>query len=304
MPQVVNIECCFCKSSDVSLLYKQKYHKVKRNHGPVNFYKCNTCFSGFTFPLPSPQQLKELYDSFEGGMDNFTRQIRNKNPLTKWFQNCISEALKYSHTSYNTNDSFTWIDIGAGDGELVKLMSQKFPNAKGIAVDFHKRPENLKDCTNITWIQCDLNEPDYYKKISISNFDIVFCITVLEHILKPYNFLDNLIKILGNGKILYLTTPDFGSVTAKLLSSRWPYLTFGEHLNIPSKKGMKILLQTLVKENNLEYKKQIFVAPTVLPYPLNYFLQYYRFNFLSKFFSNEITFNFPTGILKSGLITK
>lgn len=294
------VECCFCQSKNATLLYTEQYHKIKKDHGPITFYKCNDCHSGFTFPLPTAIQLFDLYNSFSGGLDNYTRQMRNNNPLNKWFEICISNALKYCEIPYNTNDSFEWIDIGAGNGELARSMSQKFPRSKGIAIDFHARPEMLEGCPNIQWIECNLNKPDFYQQINMKNPDFVFCITVLEHILNPKLFLDNLIKILGNGKVLYLTTPDFGSIAAKILKSYWPYLIFGEHLNIPSKGGIKILLHRLLKDSGIENKRQFFVEPTILPYPLGYYLQYYHIN--PRFFSgNKMTLNLPTGILKAGV---
>ena len=105
---------------------------------------------------------------------------------------------------------------------------------------------------------------------------------------------------MGDGKVLYLTTPDFGSITAKLLKGYWPYLIFGEHLNIPSKKGIKILIQKLLNDSSTENKKLLFVEPTILPYPFGYYLQFLSIS-STLFSGSRITLNFPTGILKACL---
>jgi 2-polyprenyl-3-methyl-5-hydroxy-6-metoxy-1,4-benzoquinol methylase len=296
------LNCCFCNNKDLSLLYTDQFHKVKKDHGPINFYTCKKCHSGLTFPLPSSKQLENLYSSFVNGMDEVTRNNRDANPLDTWFQQCIDRGIHQLSKEITSKTSFTWIDIGAGKGELASLLSDQYPNSRGLAIDFHSRPELLNTALNVDWLECDLNEPLFSRWIDKNNVDLIFSITVLEHISAPGVFIKNVLPLLNQNGAFYLTVPDFSSIASRLLKSKWPYLLPGEHLNIPSKRGMNILLNNLLHELNLNDKDFIvFVKRIILPYPLRYYLMYFRLNLLSKLFGSSIILKIPTGILEAGI---
>jgi 2-polyprenyl-3-methyl-5-hydroxy-6-metoxy-1,4-benzoquinol methylase len=252
--------------------------------------------------LPSQQQLNELYNSFAEGMDVFIHNNRKKNPLTKWYNQCIAHAIAYFGNGQGLQRNFTWIDIGAGAGELCKLMSERFPGSTGYGIDFHPKPDLLKQLSNVHWHQCNLNDENEIQKLPLKNIDVAFSITVLEHVQHPDVFIKNIIPVINENGVFYLTTPDFSSALARLSGRYWSYIQPGEHLNIPSKKGISILLNRLVSELQLNSSSLVYVKPTVLPYPVSYYLQHFKLSFLSKLFSPTLTSNFPTGILEAGIV--
>lgn len=215
----------------------------------------------------------------------------------KWFKQCTERALKFSIRNYTSNESFLWLDVGAGGGELAKLLSEKFPFAKGVAVDFHSEPDLIKDCNNVEWIQADLNTISF-KDLVNTRFDLVCSITVLEHILSPERFINECLSIINDAGTLYITAPDYGSIASKVFGRFWPYLIWGEHLNIPSRKGILLLLERLSNTNKLLHTK-VFAGPIILPYPLVYYLKYFGFNCIAKVFPRQFCIYFPTGILEA-----
>jgi SAM-dependent methyltransferase len=292
------VSCCFCSSNNVQLAYKQKFHKVKRDHGPYNYFLCRNCRSGFTFPIPNEDDIAALYESFSGGMSNHTRNIRQNNPLREWYEQCIRRILIIDGRKFNSNSIFKWVDIGAGNGELAILMARLFPLSVGYCFDYHHKPDSLISFQNIIWIQCDLNDPNFQDTLGDLRFDLVISITVLEHVLYPKSFLQSLISIINPiGGTLYLTTPDQYSMASKLLKKYWPYLLFGEHINIPSQKGMYLLCSSILS-NYRENNPQINVKPISIPYPVTYYLDHFNLNSIAKFISRNITVNFNTGILE------
>ncbi|MEX6686571.1 class I SAM-dependent methyltransferase [Danxiaibacter flavus] len=296
------INCTFCGSSNTLLLYKHKYHPYITQHGPIDFYKCKYCKSGFTYPLPTSTSLANLYASFCDGLNPNTKKMRLESSFDKWFNQCINNALNYSQKKYTSKDYFTWIDIGAGGGELSKLMSKKFPRSKGVAIDFHPRPKFLDDCKNLEWLQVDLNKKGF-GSIFRSKFDLVFSITVIEHILIPNVFISDCLSIMKNTGTFYITAPAFGSLASRILKGRWSYLIFGEHINIPSKRGIILLMSQ--EANNKQFNKPIiFSRSIILPYPLVYYLKHFGLNNIANFFSEKICLSLPTGILEAGVCFK
>ncbi|MBS1749088.1 MAG: class I SAM-dependent methyltransferase [Bacteroidetes bacterium] len=287
--------CCFCGSSEMKLLYKGRNHPFKKDHGPFDFFRCKNCSSGLTFPMPNVFELEELYRSFDGGMIPKIRAIRDNNPLTKWYRQCVTNAFQL--VSSPAKEGFCWMDVGAGNGELTVTILEKYPLSNGVAVDFHEKPPNLEN-TNIQWIKTDINHaPDY----GSNNFDLIFLVTVLEHVMYPEVLLESLLLKLKPKGSLYITVPDFGSIAANLLGGKWPYFIPGEHLFIPSKKGIKLLLERICQSNFGAGNFEIKVNTTSIPYTVGYYWQYFGLGKPPKFVTSK-ALHIPTGILEASVI--
>ena len=297
------MQCCFCDSRDLILLYSKHYHPIIKEYGPFDFYRCKHCGSGLTLPAPAPAQLDTLYRSFAGGMDEQTRKNRDTNPLDRWYQQCIGRALRHAPFGAETGARFSWVDIAAGNGELAKLMALRYPDSQGLAIDFHPRPAGLQQIENLRWLQCDLNKPISIELLPQQPFDLAFSITVLEHVRDPFTMLENFMPLLKNQSLFYITVPDYSSVAASLLKTHWPYYIPGEHINIPSKTGLRILIRRLLSEEVSAPGNSIFVNRIILPYPISYYLQFFRLPKLASFVRKKAwVLKLPTGILEALII--
>lgn len=293
--------CCFCGSERTKLLYRDLYHPYKKEHGPFCFYKCLNCGSGLTLPQPDSKQLSDLYRSFSDGLIPSIRKIRKEHPLTVWYNQCIDRALKPLHESVEKNNNFSWLDVGAGNGELAFLLSQRFPYSDGLAIDFHDQPALIRDLERVKWQMSDLNSDHNPKSIAgTQRFDLVFLITVLEHVMYPQLLLRQLLDKIEAGGCLYLTVPDFGSFASTILKQKWPYFLPGEHLNIPTIKGMQLLLEELCKQKFSHSNYIVKVNSIILPYPIGYYLDYFRMQKFSRMFEKDVI-KLPTGILEASV---
>jgi len=261
---------------------------------PIDIYTCRECQSIVTLPLPSKEELTALYSSYHDGMSPTIRNLRTNNPLTAWYRQCVARATKQVKPNIEKNTVFSWIDVGAGGGELARIMALEFPGSIGTAIDFHNRPFALDGISNVDWISCDLNE-DFSSKIN-RKFDLVTSITVIEHVLSPGDHIKNCRQLMKNDGALYVTAPCADTLAEKVLGKSWPYMIPGEHLNIPSVKGMAILLQRLGEG----ISPHVFANKTILPYTLGYFLSFFRLSFLRSVVPHSFPVKLPTGILEAG----
>jgi 2-polyprenyl-3-methyl-5-hydroxy-6-metoxy-1,4-benzoquinol methylase len=94
-----------------------------------------------------------------------------------------------------------------------------------MATDFHERPAALHGINNVTWIPCDLNE-DFAEKIN-QRFNLVVSITVIEHVLSPYDFILNSNKLLEQKGTLYITAPCTNTLALKVLGKSWAIYNYG-----------------------------------------------------------------------------
>jgi len=191
-----------------------------------------------TWPLPSAQELDAFYKSTEHGMSASMRAALADNPDAVWHEMCARRLVELSRR--NHDDVFTWIDIGAGAGEMAVRLAREFPRARGIAIDLHERPPALRDA-DVEWRRIDMTESDWSDCID-ARPDLAFATGVWEHVMRPDLFARAAVAILAPGGVFYATTPNYGSLARKVLGTRWPYYNPGEHLCMPTPHGAQLCL--------------------------------------------------------------
>lgn len=280
-------ECVYC-GSEGTLLDANAFHPYVKQFGPFSIYDCNSCHSVFTFPVPSEKQVLDLYAGYDGGMYAKVAMLRRQFPLHAWFNQCLRRIRTFFP---DPMASFTWIDVGAGEGVMSRLMLKHYPRSRGIAVDFHDRPKSLSEL-RIEWRKMDLNKP--WEAFPEAN--LIFSITVLEHMVSPYLFLRSMFQTLAPDGVMYLNCPRTDAMAFRMLGKKWPYYLPGEHISIPSRKGMKALAELVAGSSKLK-DPDTAVSSVIMPYPLGYYLGYYFNLKASRYWFNPSIY-IPTGMLE------
>jgi 2-polyprenyl-3-methyl-5-hydroxy-6-metoxy-1,4-benzoquinol methylase len=63
------------------------------------------------------------------------------------------------------------------------------------------------------------------------HFDVVAAFEVVEHLTDPRGELASMARSIRPGGVLYVTTPNFNSLSRRLLRKRWRIISYPEHLN-------------------------------------------------------------------------
>ena len=250
-----------------------------------------------TYPMPGTKQQADLYAGFKNGFIPALGELREQHSLSVWYEQCINRAVKCLKSIPTKSTVFTWMDIGAGSGELALRMQEKYPASKGFAIDFHEKPITIHETSNLKWIKTDLNDQHFSEKLMHLQPDLVLSITVLEHVIHPDLFLENLILLCKGEGSVYLTVPCTNNFVSEILGKKWPYIIPGEHLTIPSKKGMKILLDRITKNS----AEDLFVKGSILPYSAGYYLDFLKLGFLKRLIPATWPVRIPTGMLEAGM---
>jgi 2-polyprenyl-3-methyl-5-hydroxy-6-metoxy-1,4-benzoquinol methylase len=106
------------------------------------------------------------------------------------------------------------LDFGAGKGELLTILSEKFPEWLLTGTDIMERPVGLGG--KINWHQQDLNNSWRPGEL----FDLVICSEVIEHLENPRQLFRDLFALIRPGGRLVLTMPNQESYRS-LLSLWW-----------------------------------------------------------------------------------
>jgi 2-polyprenyl-3-methyl-5-hydroxy-6-metoxy-1,4-benzoquinol methylase len=96
------------------------------------------------------------------------------------------------------------IDVGCGNGMLLKTLSEKYKIASQTGMEYAEAALQLATSVNpaANYVVHDINLP--YKE----QYDAVLCTEVLEHILHPANAFKNLLEMVLEDGILFITVPN------------------------------------------------------------------------------------------------
>lgn len=202
------MNCPICNSNLVTKKFS------KKNKG---FYYCNNCKITFQYPIIK-KEINQYYKN-----QYYSKNERTSAQFINWltkekYRQYIKKLKKYQSDG-------DLLDIGAGYGYFVKICNENGYNAFGVepnknSVAYAKNELNTK-------LDCKFFDKNYRKKIK---FDIITNFHVIEHVLNPIDFIENINKKLKKGGILFLETPNINSFNSNLLKENWPFILPNEHL--------------------------------------------------------------------------
>ncbi len=130
----------------------------------------------------------------------------DKNPIKRWLQakRLVSAMNLCSHLS---REPEVICDFGAGNGELIKLLAIRYPNAKLIC--YEPTPSLLEEARNNL---SDIAKVEFYQDITgvaLDCVDVVFCLEVFEHLPpdETYDALRKMYDVLKRKGVLIIGTP-------------------------------------------------------------------------------------------------
>lgn len=98
------------------------------------------------------------------------------------------------------------VDIGCGSGHLLRALSDRTPGARFVGVDFSENA--IRRARNVLhearWLVGDAYAPP----LKEASFDLVLCTEVLEHLERPREALDALVRLCAPDGRVVLTVPD------------------------------------------------------------------------------------------------
>jgi len=116
---------------------------------------------------------KSFIKQDKSNIDKIFPEYNSNNPLVrKVFKDRLSYAIKLSNLSSNQKI----LDVGTGNGILLKMLNSKYNN-KFVGLDINKDIRKLK-LPNTSFIICDARRLSFKS----NSFDMIYCLDVLEHI--------------------------------------------------------------------------------------------------------------------------
>lgn len=214
--------CRLCAASELALLFEVRGSTLHR---------CAACGFVQVRDKPSPEDLQAIYaDAYfvrSKYEDDVALQRENQRRLDLLEQCGVPAGAAV-------------LDVGCATGDFVAHAARRYdmwgldvsPYATRIARE--KNPERAHQ------ILTGFIEDQEFQKQS---FDAVVMWDVIEHVWDPASVCRQLVEFLRPGGSLLLSTPDIGAATARLMRTRWAFMTPPEHLSFFSKPSLDFLLE-------------------------------------------------------------
>lgn len=210
------MECRNCGSKKTKFLF------TKDN---VPYLKCLTCRIWFSGEVLSDDSLKGLYGYYATSPSVVLTKI---NELRY-------EALLNKFEGYRKTNRL--LDVGCGRGDLLRIAKER--DWEAVGTEFSQEAVELCKSNNLTVLAGKLSEINFPH----SYFDVIFLQEVIEHVDEsPEKILNEVLRILRPGGIVYLTTPNLNSLSQRLLGKKWRAF-HSEHRFIFTPKNLKKMLR-------------------------------------------------------------
>ncbi len=258
----VNVRCNLCNSDNYKVIYNSTIDS--NNISPMvtdyistvnkysifnNIVRCKCC--GLTYMNPRDADVRRFYREV---IDN--AYIESCEQRIDLFKSHLRLLRKY------TNGKGNLLDLGCYAGIFAGEAKREGYNVVGIepskwAVEFARKNIGVSGILEGSWDEVSLEQ---------NSFDVITMLDVIEHIEDPSSCLKQIYNWLRKDGIVAITTHDIGSLFARLLREKYPWLMRFHLYHFEPK-----TLSTMLYKNNLE---PITVKYYTKTFSLNYFLSH------------------------------
>lgn len=263
---IKNPVCPMCQSDKVYFYCEKRKYKL---------YKCNSCKLLYIYPVP---ESLSVYDTayFSGAKKGFgyIDYDADKKPMISIFEKYLDIFKEQGFSGGRL------LDVGCATGFFMEIAKKRGFQVCGVEVSEFAAEKGRMNSLNI--ITGDIFTPKYPDNY----FDVVTMFDVIEHVPDPKVALLEAKRILKNGGLLVVNTPDSESVWAKAWGSRWQLIVPPEHIHYFSPQS----LSTYLKKNGFLVTLDTKIGKKfTIQYIFKMIYQWTRMKvFLTSFFSNTL----------------
>lgn len=220
---IKEIACVGCLSKDKTFFGEKS---------GFSLYKCSNC--GMISLYNRPESSKEVYDEeyFSGGGGGFgyVNYDEDKEPMREGFKKYLKLIENISGKKGKL------FDVGAATGFFMFLARDYGFNVSGVEIsDFAAKTARNKGLDVLTGTLSDISS-------GFGSYDAVTLLDVIEHMPDPESDIRIAGKMLNNGGLMIINTPDSGSLYAKMMGMKWHLIVPPEHIHYFNEKGIRSLL--------------------------------------------------------------
>jgi 2-polyprenyl-3-methyl-5-hydroxy-6-metoxy-1,4-benzoquinol methylase len=180
-----------------------------RDYSRAYLVHCASCGLKFANRSPTETELTAHYQDYGHWQDS---------PLTR---QRYRELLRSFEPERRTNKL---LDVGCGAGMFLEEARTGGWDVSG--TEYGEGPIALARTRGLHVVQAPVTDETF----TANSFDVVTAFEVFEHVRDPRHEAIVIAKVLRPGGLLYCTTPNFDSLSRRVLGPRWRIIEYPEHL--------------------------------------------------------------------------
>lgn len=189
----------------------------------AHLVRCGECRFVFSSAIPTAEELTEHYEQY--GRDDYLSPVTVKR---------YHELLDRFEPARKNNRI---LDVGCGIGLFLGVAQAR--GWKVYGTEFSDRAVEICARKGIVMHRGSLDSANYQADF----FDVITSIEMIEHINNPVEDLSNVAAILRPGGLLYITTPNFNSLSRFFLKGGWNIIGYPGHLSYYTPETITALLR-------------------------------------------------------------
>ncbi|MEI8361147.1 MAG: class I SAM-dependent methyltransferase [bacterium] len=212
--------------------------------GDFSYSRCAACglYSLENIPLDLNSYYSEGYFSGDVELDGYVDYEAEKLQTVGVFKKYLKILKNYKGVGH------TLFEIGCATGFFLDLARADGWSVSGIDVSKYATDRAIEKGLAVD--SCSL---EGYAKNNCDVFDAIVLLDTVEHLSTPVNDFKIIATKLKSGGMLAFSTPDAGSLWAKIWRKKWHAFVPPQHINLFSRKNIEFLL----KSNDLE---QVYIG--------------------------------------------
>jgi len=227
-----NTLCKVCEKSQAKPWLSAKGYRIGQ---------CTQCGFAQVLDVPSAAMLSQLYETLH------TKHIKYRSGQSAQLENI--RRLKFLQKQIPNGARV--LDAGCATGDFLAEAAEAFEvygfDISSAAIAHAKsRLPHLSERLTAQRLED--------KGTSWKEFDAVCLWDVIEHVTEPVVVIQRMMDYVKPGGYLLISTPDFGSFTAKLMRSYWAFMTPPYHLGYLSKQSFEHIFTHRVPGDIMSYE--------------------------------------------------
>ena len=224
--------CAICGSAERVRIYEQK-DRLHHVEGKFDLVRCLECKVHYLNPRPTIAELDRYYPQDYG-------PHRPRSDFRTFFQR-FDAAFGYRKRCRAVTQrmhSGKLLDVGCGNGGFLAAMRDIGWDTLGVEINARAACIAERDL-GLNIFNGDLLEAG----LPHGHFDVITFWDVVEHLHEPLAYVAEARKLLKDDGLLVISTPDVGSVQARLFGKYWAGLDAPRHLCVFSRPALGAFLE-------------------------------------------------------------
>jgi SAM-dependent methyltransferase len=232
----------------------------------IPYFRCSVCGFVFSKPAVNANFANDIADYEPAYLQYFADSLEDQ-----WNHTAVMRWVERIHPVAGRRV----LDIGSGSGKFVRYLRRAGADAYGLEPASPLFERYLAG--EPFFIPRTVEE--FAASTDTDPFDLIFACDVIEHVERPDHFLRDTATMLRPGGVLFVSTPDVGSLFARVCGRRWHFYN-RYHLSYLSPTTIRALAaRSGLREVGCAYLPRMKSVGFVLSYFANFVLGMERANF-------------------------